>query len=171
MTEAEPLPLSAAPLDAYVRRVRSGKLTQPLPNPVLLWVAPVEGAAPSQALTLSQLATDDPTEALAKASLVFELPVKKDEPSRVVLGRGRDCELCIQVPSVSRHHAELALWDGSWRVKDLGSHNGTVLDKERLAGNETRALADGARLWLGGITLVFMGPTSFLEHVGKLAWR
>ncbi|MEL7237201.1 MAG: FHA domain-containing protein, partial [Chloroflexota bacterium] len=39
-----------------------------------------------------------------------------------------DWEIALQDPSVSRPHAQLVLDNGSWRVKDLGSANGTLVN-------------------------------------------
>jgi DNA-binding NtrC family response regulator len=43
----------------------------------------------------------------------------------VVVGAGKDCDLILVDPQVSRRHAELQMVDGAVRVKDLGSTNGT----------------------------------------------
>lgn len=43
------------------------------------------------------------------------------------IGRGGDCGLTLDHPSVSRAHAELA-YDQGWRLRDLGSKNGSFVD-------------------------------------------
>lgn len=43
------------------------------------------------------------------------------------IGRGHDCGLVIDHPSVSRAHAEFYFDDG-WRLRDLGSKNGSFAD-------------------------------------------
>jgi adenylate cyclase len=48
------------------------------------------------------------------------------------VGRAATCDLAIQDPTVSRHHAELELVEAGVRVRDLGSANGTFLDGERI---------------------------------------
>jgi pSer/pThr/pTyr-binding forkhead associated (FHA) protein len=48
-----------------------------------------------------------------------------------VIGRSADCEIRLDNPLVSRAHARLDLGpDGRWRVRDLGSHNGTRLNNQ-----------------------------------------
>ena len=47
---------------------------------------------------------------------------------RLRLGRGPDCDLVIDHPSVSRAHAELYQDGGAWRLRDLGSKNGCYVD-------------------------------------------
>jgi FHA domain/GAF domain len=47
---------------------------------------------------------------------------------RLRIGRDPGCDLVIDHPSVSRAHAELYRDDKSWRLRDLGSKNGTFVD-------------------------------------------
>lgn len=44
------------------------------------------------------------------------------------IGRGPDNGLVLEDPSVSRAHAELVSVHGTWRIRDLGSKNGTHVD-------------------------------------------
>ena len=51
-----------------------------------------------------------------------------------LIGRDPGCELVLERPGISKRHA-LVRWDGkNWRVRDLGSRNGTFL---RPAGSNT----------------------------------
>jgi len=47
---------------------------------------------------------------------------------RLRVGRDPGCELVIDHPSVSRRHAELYQDGGRWRLRDLGSKNGSFVD-------------------------------------------
>lgn len=69
-------------------------------------------------------------------------------PTRVILGRGADCDVRLDSPLVSRQHAEIALDDGRWMVRDLGSANGTMIDGRRIDHEQT--LAGHCTLQLGG---------------------
>ncbi len=66
----------------------------------------------------------------------------------IVIGRARDTDLVLEDGEVSRHHARVTpLDDGSARVEDLGSANGTFL-----AGNELHGpalLEPGDELQIG----------------------
>jgi hypothetical protein len=55
---------------------------------------------------------------------------------RLVIGRSRTCELVVDDDTVSRRHAALELRDGAWRLRDLGSRNGTWVNGRRAADVE-----------------------------------
>ena len=48
--------------------------------------------------------------------------------SELVIGRHRDCDVVVDEPSVSRHHARLVFRDHKWIVHDLKSTNGTIIN-------------------------------------------
>ena len=50
----------------------------------------------------------------------------------VRIGRKEPCDVCLQDGSVSRQHAEIYHDGHQWRVRDLGSNNGTYLDGLRV---------------------------------------
>jgi pSer/pThr/pTyr-binding forkhead associated (FHA) protein len=55
-------------------------------------------------------------------------------PSTVtVVGRRKDCDLCVPLMSVSRRHCELDLDQSRLTVRDLGSKNGTFLNGVRIS--------------------------------------
>ncbi|MFD5426679.1 FHA domain-containing protein [Streptomyces sp. NPDC127084] len=77
-------------------------------------------------------------------------------PSRTIrIGRSPDNDLVIEDLIVSRRHAELrALPDGSYEIADLGSHNGTYLNGQRI----TRAAVTPADiLGIGHSTFCLVG--------------
>ena len=52
-----------------------------------------------------------------------------------VIGREVDCDLVVEDPRVSRHHAQLEVHDdGRMVLRDLGSANGTFVHGERVEG-------------------------------------
>ncbi|MCD9032268.1 FHA domain-containing protein [Luteimonas sp. Y-2-2-4F] len=65
-----------------------------------------------------------------------------DDRRALRIGRGADCELRIDHPSVSRLHAELHA-AGGWRLADAGSKNGTCVD-----GEPVRSAELGRHAWL-----------------------
>ncbi len=58
---------------------------------------------------------------------------------RVVVGRESDCDLRIPLASVSRQHCEFVVEDGKVTVRDLGSSNGTYVNKHRIEESELSA--------------------------------
>ncbi len=70
-----------------------------------------------------------------------EVMVARNSPTTI--GRGSDCDLRLQVLGVSRHHAELIRdEEGLWRIRDLGSKNGTQINGTFI-GNIPVPLNDG----------------------------
>ena len=72
-----------------------------------------------------------------------------------VLGRSAGVsDIVIDLPSISRVHAELHLEEDGWKVSDRGSSHGTIANWMRLDEGERVLLCDGDRLELGGIHFV-----------------
>ena len=69
---------------------------------------------------------------------------------RGLVGRGADCDLVGDDVRMSRHHAEVEFDGAAWRVRDLGSRNGTFLDGERAprSGGRRGVLAVGDTIFL-----------------------
>lgn len=69
------------------------------------------------------------------------------------LGRAEDNDLPLADPFASAHHALIFWREGQWWLEDLGSHNGTLFNGERL--DKPVALATGDRLRIGETELRF----------------
>lgn len=67
---------------------------------------------------------------------------------RQVIGRSHGCQLQLTSKKVSSEHA-VVWWDGAWRIKDLGSRNGTVVDGEPLPAGQDRQLGAGTTIQFG----------------------
>ncbi|HUA49814.1 MAG TPA: DUF3662 and FHA domain-containing protein [Solirubrobacteraceae bacterium] len=74
-------------------------------------------------------------------------------PEGATLGRGRQCDVVLNDPNVSRKHAEIRPRGGSWVVTDLGSTNGSQLNGRRIDGPEV--LRPGDELELGASVITF----------------
>lgn len=87
------------------------------------------------------------------------------EGHRLTVGSSEPADLMLATdPAVSRVHLILDHVAGVWTVRDLGSRNGTFVNRERLMGE--RSLRDGDEITLGRTRLVFRdmarrsGPTT-----------
>jgi hypothetical protein len=70
----------------------------------------------------------------------------------VVLGRGSDCDICLQEAAISRHHAEILWQYVIYQVRDLGSANGTFVNGRQVL---SAPLNEGDLLELGLVQLRF----------------
>ncbi|MEM9702869.1 MAG: FHA domain-containing protein, partial [Planctomycetota bacterium] len=91
----------------------------------------------------------------------FTLPTAEpgdETPISVGIGRGTANPIRLRDTEVSRRHAQLRCGDHRYRLADVGSSNGTLLNGEKL--RETATLRDGDRVQVGRTTLLFSLPDS-----------
>lgn len=82
-----------------------------------------------------------------------------------VIGRGATADVSLADPGVSRRHASLQRQDGSWIVEDLGSANGTLVNRRRVAG-PTR-LTDGDLIGVGSVLAGFTDDAPTQQQVAE----
>jgi len=70
------------------------------------------------------------------------------------IGRTDSCDIAFDDPSMSQRHAQLIHENGSWRMVNLVSTNGIVVNGEKRL---SVYLSDGDVIQLGGTTLAFYG--------------
>ncbi|MGH2704804.1 MAG: FHA domain-containing protein [Actinomycetota bacterium] len=70
----------------------------------------------------------------------------------VTCGRSPSSDIFLDDVTVSRKHAEIRRDDGSFRLLDVGSLNGTFVNRRRV---ESAALATGDEVQIGKFKLVF----------------
>lgn len=74
------------------------------------------------------------------------------QPAGAVVGRSPfEGEVVLNHPEVSRRHFRLFVENGSLRIEDLGSMNGTRLDGVALDRDVSRSFGDGAQLRVGAV--------------------
>src|SRR5690242_13362912 len=84
-------------------------------------------------------------------------------PGRALtIGRAPDCDVCIDHPSVSRHHAVLEAGP-PLTLKDVGSSNGTHVGAKRLENGEVALLKPGVVIELGAVFAVWQ-PSAAEGH-------
>lgn len=69
----------------------------------------------------------------------------------VTVGRAAGCHITLDDTYASQIHARVFTRDGQWMVEDLGSTNGTYLNREKVAA--PMILRRGDRLQVGGTVL------------------
>ncbi len=81
-----------------------------------------------------------------------------------LVGRHPDSDIFLDDVTVSRRHAEFYRHGGTFTVRDVGSHNGTYVNRERI---EEAELTSGDEVQVGKFRLVFLlGPRSQPEYGG-----
>ena len=72
---------------------------------------------------------------------------------QTTIGRSPECDIFLDDVTVSRRHAIVMHQDHDLTIEDLGSLNGTFLNRRRI---ETGALTDGDELQIGKYRLTFL---------------
>jgi len=88
-----------------------------------------------------------------------------------LVGRHPDSDIFLDDVTVSRRHAEFYRQRGRFTVRDVGSLNGTYVNRERI---EEASLNDGDEVQVGKFRLVFLvGPRTQSEYGGggSQVWR
>ncbi|NUO53210.1 MAG: sigma 54-interacting transcriptional regulator [Polyangiaceae bacterium] len=90
------------------------------------------------------------------------IEVDGGSPSRLYVGKSASCDLVIDDPEVSRRHLAIELVGAHLRVTDLGSTNGTFVDRLRI--NEV-LLSGGETLRLGGTTIAVVRKADGMPRI------
>ena len=78
------------------------------------------------------------------------------DDTEVTTGRGPESDIFLDDVTVSRRHAEFRLEGGEFQVVDVGSLNGTYVNREPV---DSAVLANGDEVQIGKFRLVFLtGP-------------
>jgi pSer/pThr/pTyr-binding forkhead associated (FHA) protein len=80
-------------------------------------------------------------------------------PSKLIVGRGDNCDIIIDDVDSSRHHAEFVRDDQGVLLRDLNSKNGVFVAGRRVT---ERRLRDGDEAQIGRVVLVFRDPADEL---------
>jgi hypothetical protein len=71
--------------------------------------------------------------------------------AEAVVGREDDCDVVLESGRVSRRHARVWCREGRLGIEDLGSLNGTYVNRQRVVGS--REIVDGDRVTLADVEL------------------
>ena len=78
--------------------------------------------------------------------------------SRIVIGRGEECQLRPKCPRVGRQHCELGAVDDQVLIRDLGSKNGTLVNGEKIS--KVHLLKHGDLIAVGSMSFRMTFPDS-----------
>jgi pSer/pThr/pTyr-binding forkhead associated (FHA) protein len=161
------MPAYLADYEAEYRRLGPQAFVRAYPWPVLV-VTGIGGVLKGNSSRSGTMIAMDGNllQATALAGRVF--PVVKGrnaERGPVTIGRTSDNDLAIPEYTISTRHCLLALVDGEYRLTDLGTTNGTIVDEARLAPRKPCHLHGGETLRMGRFTLLFHLPKGFGEFL------
>jgi len=74
---------------------------------------------------------------------------------RTLIGRSPDCDVFLDDVTVSRRHAEIAREGDSYVIRDLGSLNGTFVNRHRI---ESSVLSADDEVQIGKYRMTFLLP-------------
>jgi diguanylate cyclase (GGDEF)-like protein len=74
----------------------------------------------------------------------------------LLIGRDESCDVPVAIDTVSRRHCVVSIRDGTVRVRDLGSTNGTFVNETAVPADGDATLAAGDRLRAGGAIFRFL---------------
>ena len=72
---------------------------------------------------------------------------------KTLIGRSPECEIFLDDVTVSRRHAELERAEDTFTIRDLGSLNGTYVNRRRI---ESTVLDDDDEVQIGKYRLAFL---------------
>jgi pSer/pThr/pTyr-binding forkhead associated (FHA) protein len=119
-----------------------------------MWVqvsAPATSAAAANETTARGAAPAAPVARLRVIEPAAEKGRTFDLTDEVTVGRASGCQVALTDPTVSQLHARIFRRDGRLFVEDLGSSNGTYLNRKKVSA--PTALRRGDRLAFGGTIL------------------
>ena len=82
-----------------------------------------------------------------------------------VIGRAKTSDVYMEYPTLSRSHAAIIRDDkGNWRVFDVESKTGVIVNDEKTESTGGAPLKNGDVLELGGVRLVFVAIDKTSEY-------
>lgn len=86
----------------------------------------------------------------------FDFPIREEYflADRTTIGRAEDNTVVLKDRRVSKHHAQIVLLSGEYRMEDLGATNPTTVNGRAIT--EPVVLQHGDRISLGDIFFVFL---------------
>ncbi|MGQ0846753.1 MAG: FHA domain-containing protein FhaB/FipA [Sporichthyaceae bacterium] len=96
--------------------------------------APVPAARPAKPIKPPRNRRGTPSQLVVTAGALAGTSVALQDGVQVTLGRAPDSTIVVDDDYASNKHARIFPSDGQWFVEDLGSTNGTYLDRDKVQG-------------------------------------
>jgi hypothetical protein len=113
-------------------------------------VIPSGAAAPTE--VIAQDGTAAPLATVTVRGVDHDVVLRGD---RLVVGRLKACDICLDDVNVSREHAAFERDGGGWSIRDLGSTNSTIVNGQKVTRERLR---DGDMIVIGVTELVYHEP-------------
>lgn len=81
--------------------------------------------------------------------------IRRLKSEKVDIGRIPENDIQIKRPNISKTHAQLRVIDGKWHIEDLGSMNGTFLNKNKIEPRKPAPLVDDSEIHLANYPMQF----------------
>jgi hypothetical protein len=118
-------------------------LRQPAPPPAPVVQAPTPAPAPAPAANIKTMAIDIQSDGKNQAigwivgcSGKIQDKTFKLKAKRTLIGTGQDCDIQVDDTFMSSHHAEVRWEMGAYKLVDLGSTNGIVVNAKKVREHE-----------------------------------
>lgn len=134
-----------------------GSVLVPSDTPTTITFSPIEAPESEAEFQLGDKGSGFSTAVLFAKRGPVPGATYKLEKDITTIGRHPESDIFLDDITVSRRHAEIRQIDGSFVIKDVGSLNGTYVNKERV---DDYTLKNGDELQIGKFKLVFYGPES-----------
>jgi glycine betaine catabolism B len=106
--------------------------------------------------------------------------IPENQPQReCLIGRTAECDVRLESPDVSRSHAKIQGQKGEYSLIDLGSANGSSLNRQEIAAHQRYALKAGDLLQIADFVLLIEAiemtsiaqePSVFRKRLGGNEW-
>ena len=90
--------------------------------------------------------------------------VRDLQVTQFTIGRRNDNDLILNSPAVSKYHVRIERVGDQFAISDLGSTNGTLVNRKPLEANKPRTLFHGDTISMGEEVLLFRQPVMLTDH-------
>ena len=126
---------------------------------------------PTQSMPDRHVATTQPSDAVRRTVPSASSRVIRPIPGRdfVTIGRVRDCDICVEDPSVSTLHSVLTRRSDGWFLEDRSSTNGTWVRGQRLLPGSPAKVSNAEQVVIATTTMTLeLGDTPSLQPSAPL---